>query len=175
MRLYRNTLKASLLFLVLGVLLASCYKEPNFSLTPSINFKSITKDIRLDQFSGAKKDSIVITINFQDGDGDLGFNSDEVGKTVQRTNFNYVVKLFRRVKGVYKEFSALETLSGFFPRLKSDNNPGPIEGNLSYRISLETSFWPVKKDTVKFEVYIKDRAGNKSNSIESTPVIINEF
>jgi hypothetical protein len=163
-------------FLTLAVLvMASCYKEPNFDFTPEIEFEAINKNIRIDQFSGAKKDSIILTIKFRDGDGDLGYNTDEIGKKVARTDYNYVVKSFRRKKGKFEEFKTFEDLSGFFPRLKNDDKPGPIEGKLNYRIQFETAFWPVKKDTVRFDIFIKDRSGKTSNVISSAPVIINEF
>lgn len=165
-----------LIFLVVGIFaLSSCYKEPNFSLTPEIEFDSITKDIRLDQYTGGKKDSIIVSVKFKDGDGDLGFNAEEIGSKVPQTDYNYVVKSFRKIKGVFTQYTTSETLSGFYPRLKTDDKTGPIEGKLSYRIELYTAFSPFKKDTVKFEVFIKDRAGNKSNTIETTPVILNQL
>jgi hypothetical protein len=151
----------------------ACYKEPNFTLTPEITFNKIDRFIRLDQFSGAKKDSIIISLNFKDGDGDLGFNADEIGKKVKQDDFNYVVIPSRRIKGKLTVFKPSESFSGFYPKLKTDDKIGPIEGKLSYRVQIETAFWPVKKDTVVFEVYIKDRAGNKSNSIQTEPIVIN--
>ena len=166
----------ALIFLFLGgITLGSCYKEPNFSLKPEIEFASISKDIRLDQFTGAKKDSIIVSVKFQDGDGDLGYNTEEIGKVVKQTDYNYIVKSFRKNKGVFVPFEPFETLSGFYPRLNTDDKVGPIEGTLSYRIEIETAFWPVKKDTVKFAVTIKDRSGNISNTVESTPIVINAF
>lgn len=165
-----------LIFLVLGVFaLSSCYKEPEFSFTPAIEFDSITKDIRLDQFTGAKKDSIIVSVKFRDGDGDLGFNAEEIGSKVSQTDYNFVVKSFRKTKGIFAQFNTFETLSGFYPRLKTDDKIGPIEGKLSYRIEIETAFWPVKRDTVKFEIYIKDRAGNRSNAVETTPIVLNQL
>jgi hypothetical protein len=175
MRFYIYRTKALIFSFVFIAVLQSCYKEPNYELKPNISFNSISKDIRLDQFSGAKIDSIIVTLNFTDGDGDLGYNTEEIGKDVKRTDYNYVVKTFRKNKGVFTSFEPQESLSGFFPRLSFDKKPGPIEGKLSYRIKIETAFWPFKKDTVKFEVYIKDRAGNRSNTAESKPIIINEF
>jgi hypothetical protein len=171
MRKYQITLFLFSIFAI--ITFNSCYKEPDFALTPEISFNKIEKFIRLDQFSGAKKDSIILTVNFKDGDGDLGYNSDEIGKKVNQTDYNYVVKSSRRIKGKLTEFKPSETFSGFYPKLKTDDKIGPIEGKLSYRIQIETAFWPVKKDTVVFEIFIKDRAGNKSNSISTEPLVIN--
>jgi hypothetical protein len=171
----KHHFKVLLFFVLLTFLATSCYKEPNFSLTPEIAFNDITKDIRLDQFTGAKKDSIIITVDFKDGDGDLGFNSEEIGGEVDQTDYNYVVKPLRKIKGIFAPFQTFETYSGFYPRLKMDDKIGPIQGKLSYRIEVLTAFWPIKRDTVKFEIYIKDRAGNQSNIIETDPIVLNQL
>jgi hypothetical protein len=175
MRFYKNIRKATFFYFLVGFVVSACYKEPNFALAPLIEFNSISKAIRLDQFTGAKKDSIVLQINYKDGDGDLGYNADEVGSVVPRTDYNYILKTFRKKNGIYTAFSPQENLSGFFPRLKNDEKKAPIEGKLGYRIQIETAFWPYKKDTVKFSITIKDRASNLSNTVESLPIIINEF
>ena len=171
MRKYQIVLFLFLVSASLGFL--SCYKEPDFALTPEISFNKIQKFIRIDQFSAAKKDSIILTVNFKDGDGDLGFNADEIGKKVKQDDFNFVVKSLRSIKGKFTEFKPAESFSGFYPKLKTDDKIGPIEGKLSYRIQIETAFWPVKRDTVIFEVFIKDRAGNRSNSVTTEPLVIN--
>jgi hypothetical protein len=171
----KHHFKVLLFFILLTFVATSCYKEPTFSLTPEIAFNTITKDIRLDQFTGAKKDSIIVTLDFKDGDGDLGFDSGEIGGEVNQSDYNYVVKPFRKIKGVFTSFETFETYSGFFPRLNTDEKIGPIKGKLSYRIEVLTAFWPIKKDTVKFEIYIKDRAGNQSNTVETNPIVLNQL
>lgn len=174
MRSYCIHPKALLFFTFVVFCLSSCYKEPSFSLEPSIEFNSIRKFIRIDQFTTAKKDSVVMTIKFQDGDGDLGLNTEEIGKAQQTNNFNYVIKSYRRVKGNFQEYQSLIPISGFFPRLKDDGKVGPIEGTLSYSMNFEHAFIP-KKDTVKFQIHIKDRAGNTSNVVDTEQIILNEF
>ena len=71
-------------FIILALVgsLISCYKEIAFDEKPSIEFKDLKKEIRIDQFAGSKKDSVILTIKFQDGDGDLGLNEKE--KTTSR-------------------------------------------------------------------------------------------
>jgi hypothetical protein len=160
------------LSLGLGVLV-SCYKEPSFSLSPEISFSKIEKFVRLDQFTGARKDSIILSINFTDGDGDLGINAEEIGRQFKASDYNYLVSPFRKNKGKTESFVPLETFSGFFPKLKTDNKLGPIEGKLSYRIQIETAFWPKVRDTLSFEVRIKDRSGNLSNTIVTEPIVVN--
>ncbi|NBA88204.1 hypothetical protein GVN16_20695 [Emticicia sp. CRIBPO] len=174
MRRYGIHPKALLFFIFSAVALASCYKEPNFALKPEIEYNSIKKDIRIDQFFGGYKDSVVVSVKFQDGDGDLGLNDAEIAEAIKVNNFNYVIKYHRRVNGKYVEYIPLEPLSGFFPRLKNDGKDGPIEGVLSYTMQFLHAFTP-KKDSVKFEISIKDRAGNISNSVETDMIILNQF
>ncbi len=161
-------------FLFTAWLISSCYKEPNFSLNPKIDFDNIKKEIRIDQFTGSNKDSVIVTIDFQDGDGDLGLDETEKAIAQQNDDFNYLIKSFRRKNGNFVEFTPLVPLSGYFPKLKNDDRIGPIEGILSYTIEFPHPFTP-KRDTVKFEVQIKDRSGNLSNSVETAEVILNQF
>jgi hypothetical protein len=155
-------------------LVTGCYKEVSFDVKPSIEFKDLRKEIRLDQFSGSKKDSVILTIKFQDGDGDLGLNEEEKKAAVTQQDFNYIVRIFRKKKGVFQEVVPDVTYSGFFPRLKVDNKKGPIEGSLDYSFVYFQDFTP-KKDSLKYQVTIKDRSGNVSNTIETKVVILNEF
>ena len=59
----------------------SCVKEPEFSTTPAISFSSIQKITKTsnDGFGGKTKiDSIIMSIRFEDGDGDLGITAAEM-------------------------------------------------------------------------------------------------
>lgn len=163
-------------FIVLALmcLLVSCYESPNFDLKPNIEFKSLRKEIRLDAFSGSKKDSVIISISYQDGDGDLGLNETEKATAVLKNDYNYLIKIFRKKKGVFTEVIQDVPYSGYFPRLKSDGKIGPIEGSIDYSIDFPQPFTPVK-DSLKFQVTIKDRVGNISNTVESSVIVLNEF
>lgn len=50
---------------------AACYQAPEFPLEPEISFN----DIQF--YDTPQQDSLVVTLNFQDGDGDLGLGGDE--------------------------------------------------------------------------------------------------
>lgn len=59
-------------FLSLFLLIASCERAPEFSEVPSITFESVQFG-----FNPFGQDSLVISVNFEDGDGDLGISSEE--------------------------------------------------------------------------------------------------
>lgn len=90
------------------------------------------------------------------------------------SNYNYLIRLFRKKKGVFTEFIPAVPYSGYFPRLKADGKTGPIEGTLDYSMEFPHPFTP-PKDSLKFQVIIKDRAGNVSNTAESDVIVLNEF
>ena len=164
---------ALFIFSVMSLLLG-CYKEVSFDVKPVIEFRDLRKEIRIDQFSGTKKDSVILTIKFQDGDGDLGLNEKEKAVAQEKNEYNYIIRLFRQKKGVFQEFVPDVPYSGFFPRLKSDGKTGPIEGSLDYSVDFPHPFTPVK-DSLKFQITVRDRAGNISNTVESRVIILNEF
>lgn len=169
----RNILKIAAFFIVAASLMG-CFKEPNFSMSPEISFADIDKNVVLDIFTGATKDSLIISINFQDGDGDLGLTEQEKADAQANNDFNYLVKPLRKTNGTFQYFTPAEPLSGYFPSLKSETKPGAIEGVLSYGVDFFHAFTP-KYDTLKFEIQIKDRAGNMSNIIETDEIVLNEF
>ncbi len=162
------------IYLFIIGLLSGCYKEPSFELNPLISFGSLRKEIRIDAFTGSKKDSLILTIKYQDGDGDLGLNEKEKATAELKNDYNYRIKLFRKKRGVFQEFIPAVPYSGYFIRLRNDAKPGPIEGDISYSIDFPHPFTPLK-DSLKFQITIKDRAGNISNMVESSVIVLNEF
>ncbi len=57
--------------------MSACFNEPNYPDTPEIDFKGLFK-YSLNAGTGvgkSKRDSVVITIGFKDGDGDLGVDN----------------------------------------------------------------------------------------------------
>lgn len=62
--------------LLVSILLAfdSCFEAPHFADTPEIEFENL---VFKDPANSVDADSLILTINFKDGDGDLGLGSDE--------------------------------------------------------------------------------------------------
>jgi hypothetical protein len=167
------------IFLSLMIVLGSCYRKPDFPNTPFIEFQSIVKNVITDPISTGKVDSISITIKFQDGDGDLGLNSeDNSGVFAQNSPYyyNYKVTLLQEIAGVFTPviFTGL-SFDGRFPRLEEQGRRNPLEGTLTYSLKFVHALLPptIPAGTrMKFRVRIYDRALNLSNEIETTPVAI---
>ena len=74
---------SSLLF-VFSVLLWSCFDAPDFSPVPKIKFEDIYFGKSRDEF---RPDSLVISLSFEDGDGDLGMPANYREEPFHEQNF----------------------------------------------------------------------------------------
>lgn len=139
--------------------LVSCDDDPVFPIEPEIEFVSITP-AEATEF----QDEITLTIHFQDGDGDLGYETDPVAN------------LFVRDMRVDIPDS-VRNYSFFIPSLTPETHKPSIQGPLSVKILCPPrSDWFTPGSTesdITFEVYLVDRAGHVSNTVVSTPVTIN--
>ncbi|TDB67871.1 hypothetical protein [Arundinibacter roseus] len=157
--------------------LLGCVDSPNFDNTPSIQYNSIDKFTIFDTFSQANADSLVITIDFEDGDGDLGVPPEQISDTafvnrVYKDWGNYELTVFERNEdGTFKLRPLALFSSLFFPVLKRDGKPGPIKGKLDLRQTFPATRFG-KLTTVKLQVRIRDRALNVSNVIETDTISI---
>ncbi len=179
-------------------LLTSCVGEPEFNVVPAITFKNLNRfRVESEGLLGKSiRDSVVISIDFQDGDGDLGVILPQ-GKTPSADDVNFEFKPFYKYRGVFKEISAPDAFTKLYLNflLKPDQRRGPIEGTLDYSINFEHALFgfsaaggemkllpenifvrkrAYKQDTLLFEITIKDRAKNRSNTIRTSEVVINQ-
>lgn len=179
MKLNRLLAKNIFGFTMVTVFAFACTQKPNFPLEPSIELAGITKNRVEDKLSSTPnnkvfRDSVSISINFRDGNGDLGVNEAEKTKLTEKGEYNYIVKRFVRVKGKYVLFDPIPSHSGNFITLKSGSKAGPIEGTLNYAIEF-SPFTSLKNDTIKFEIQIVDRAKNLSNTVMTDSVLVYEL
>ncbi len=170
MRFYK--IFAALLFS--STILGGCFNTPEYPNTPEIEFASIKSEPQLQQHSGAYLDSIRIVVRYKDGDGDLGYTQaekDSLSK-LDVVNYNYILRQFRKSGGKYVEFIPQDTYSGFYQKISPDK-PGPLEGTISYNLNIYHCCYPYRNDTIRFEVQIRDRAGNLSNTVTTDSVVVN--
>lgn len=152
---------------------AGCFTPPDYSPVPEIEFNSITKFETTNAFLQVKQDSVVITLKFKDGDGDLGESQQGREDTKYKDWGNYELKTFKLNKQTkqFEEIILPANAKIFFPMLKPDGKRGPIEGLLDY-----SSLFPYSRNaqmaTLKFRIRLRDRALNNSNVVESDTISI---
>ena len=146
--------------------LYACYEKVEFSDVPSLEFIGMDKDSLIQGFS--KEDSIVFLLELKDGDGDIGFDQqDTLSKSILITDLRTgnISEQFKIPiipenvvqNGLQAEVQLkLYTTCCLFP----DNIPP----------CTKTDLYPI--DTISYEIVIIDRAGNKSNPVQSPPIIL---
>lgn len=161
--------------LVAVLLLFACKRPPEFPTTPEISYVSISKQIgyvTAGNFT-EKIDSVVISIKFKDGNGDLGTEIQGADNYMCAVFFKDSVDFLPIVDSATGK---ILDKNGTFRPLNTDGLEGPIEGTLNYGVTvsdLEGSIYDGReKYTLKFQVSIKDNAGHKSNMIETDPIDI---
>ena len=179
----RNPLKYGAALSLLALSLSACREEPNYPNEPEIEFKRV-EQFHFESF-GIKRDSLVLVIGYQDGDGNLGLS--RTGEEDKQPPFNpgsqyynnFITELFIKkpvavgspdsvfVKYVFPVEGF--DFSGRFPRLSSDERIEPLEGDIKYSLNITSDIFSVG-DIIKFNVFIYDRALNKSNIVETRPI-----
>lgn len=171
-RMRRRQIQSYWLVAGLALALAACFNEPNFSDTPSISFKGVFPypGATTTGVGAGRRDSVVVTIGFQDGNGDLGEATTDTAYIRSRygsqTWGNYQIRTFQYVNKQFVEIKLNENNKLFFPRLTRDGTKGPIEGTLDFS---QIYFYGnrFRMIPVKYRIKIRDRAFNESNEIET--------
>ena len=149
MRLRNINLSALLLILIL---FSGCKKDEAISNTPSIKFISIAPNPAVKYV-----DPIRIVIEYTDGDGDLGENTADAKNLFVTDNRNNVTYEFR------------------MPQLAPDNSKIIIKGEQPFNLSAQGFVDDTHtQEDVVYSIYVVDRAGNKSNTVQTSTLTIKQ-
>ena len=178
------------------VAVVSCRKPKHFPDEPVIVFKDFTttRNAQGLDISGH------ITVSFTDGDGDIGLRSGDTlapYDTCSVFQYNYFIKIFEKRNGTFRQFvfkknfapcmnvdlynvclasnpALSPTLDSTYNARLRDITPEGKSKTLEGDLDLELPFLIpcVSNDTVKFQLYLYDRALHKSNVVESPEYII---
>jgi len=144
------------------ILIIACQNPPDYPLQPVIEYKSIAKNTLLQ--GTFMQDSTLLVLSFTDGDGDLG-NEDSVSIFLIDNRDNFELPGFKIPyigeqgvgKGISGEISiVLPTTCCTYP-----NGVPPCQPSDIY-----------PRDTLTYDLYIIDRAGNESNRITTEPIYL---
>jgi len=158
--------------IVVGLVLmtmGSCLKREEFPDRPDLEFISVF----LNPNPTNQTDSIgFVKFGFTDGDGDLGLNpSDTFGEFAQGQPYHYnlFIHYFEKQNGQYVEFEPLLPFHVRFDNLTPTGADKTLEGEMDVGIFVRpgTPF-----DTVRYEMYIVDRALQHSDTIVTPDIIL---
>lgn len=139
----------NIIYLFAVFLIFSCKKEK--SISPFLVFESISPS-SVQEYT----DDIIIVISYSDVDGDLGESDPDI--------YNLFVEDSRN--GIQYQFR--------IPHLAPDNNSIAIEGNFNISINGSGITNESSSQQVNYNIYVTDRAENKSNTITTSFITIQE-
>jgi len=169
-------MKNNILFIVIiTVLFCSCVTPVIYPDEPVIlNPKLVEEDYEIngDFIKGA-----ILYFEFQDGDGDIGLNADDIYPPFDESSiyhYNLFIDYYEKQNGEYVKMdwqlknngdTIPFSLNARIPRL-SKYLKEPIDGEIKLNI---LEYYPnvSKSDTMKLVFYIVDRKLNKSNVLEA--------
>lgn len=147
--------------------MAACASPPDYPIEPHIEFFSLSKDTLK---RGIFNDTTFITLSFTDGDGDIG-SPDTLDLFVYDTRTGLLAN----------QYTIPEV-----PELGANNG---IKGEITVQVPSSCCLFdpdllldPCKDehpsllyDPIVYEIFIFDKAGHKSNVIQTPPVYIRCF
>jgi len=181
-----------------GMVLYGCQPPPNFPDTPKINFLEITqidKDnigIVIEFEDGDADMGLSSTqINFPWNEYNYITSSTDTVPPPKPTNTvdsvkniffsNAILTTYVQRNGIFEkthygiDFSTLDTIERpdlRFPYVTQKIQDQPVSGTIEIKVS--TKFFPyTEQDTLKFDVYIFDRALHKSNTVRTSSFTVN--
>ena len=142
----------------------SCLEIEEASNIPEIEFLRYEVLDNIDLL-GNQQYEVLLFFSFIDGDGDIGY--DRADTTNQKENFFYT--LFVKENNEFIDYTIEDTIDYIIPYIEPQKSVRVVKGEIKASFELKKAIFPY--DTVKFDVYITDRAKNESN-IETTSEII---
>jgi hypothetical protein len=141
----------------------SCEKTESYPPVPEIKFtKYRVYDTAYS--SGFNQRNVAISFDFVDGDGDIGDTTEGLN--------NLFFSRFEQRNGEFINVDSLLVDSiryriPFAEIMKREGQNKTLKGT----IKIDISELIINYDTIKYDFYITDRAGNKSNVASTSPIV----
>jgi hypothetical protein len=148
--------------------LSGCLKPESYPDIPEIELENFIRvyDTRQYPVRG------ILIFSFRDGNGDIGLLANDTFPPYNKNGdyyYNLVISYFEKQNGIYQKIDLDPPLSGRIPILNPDDPGKAIKGMIADTMPLNPH--PLF-DTVRIEVFIYDRALNKSNVITTPDIIL---
>ncbi|MFO7879427.1 MAG: hypothetical protein R6V52_05290 [Bacteroidales bacterium] len=150
--------------------LASCYEVKEYPPEPEISYESL----RLSDTTDALGNEILsgtLNVYFIDGDGDIGAEEPTDSASAEDSK-NFFIDLLEKVDGAYEVKELAVPYEYRIPYFATTANNPSLKGYI--KVSEIDFFPPFEGDTIKLRCYLLDRAGNKSNTVITPEVVLED-
>lgn len=153
------------------ILAVACEGPERLPAEPRIEFRGLSQYDTIDLLGNPVKAG-KITFYFEDGDGDLGFDAPKTPGT--EPSGNLFLKLYRKTNGVFELAGPADPLypSEYrIPYLDAAGQNKILRGTIDVTIMYILYDTP---DTLYYDFWIRDRAGNESNTATTCVFVFGE-
>lgn len=130
----------------------SCTKRTDdlsFPIEPMITLDSISQDTLIEF-----QDRLILHLSYQDGDGDLGTSNPDINS-------------------IFIQDSRLANADEYYlPPLAPETGTISIQGTFDVELSTTFLFGNGTEESTVFSLFLKDRAGHESNTVETVEILI---
>lgn len=157
-----------------------CSKFEDFPIEPSIEYNNFL--LLVNQETGITERGVLM-VSYKDGDGDIGLRAQDTFPPFHYGGdyyYNMIIEYYEKQNGKW------ELIPLIFPNAETGENDTltfnvripnltPATGNQAIQGVIQDTVFiynPLSEyDTIKFSVYIIDRALHKSNIVETPPIV----
>ncbi len=159
------------------VVVTSCKDDPKFEDTPYLEWRS--HEYEVDPNTNNSK--VIMTTYFTDGDGDVGREESDFDCESEYDqfikDFDMYIRYFEKVSGTFVEVFPVDSclpFHNYLPDLTPEGQNKTLEGEIELRFNFTGLPQNAGVDSVKFELLLQDRSGNKSNMAFSPSIFIQQ-
>jgi len=164
--------------------LCGCVNQPNYPIIPHIDFKNVSKTVvNLPASAGRTTDTVLFTLSFTDGDGDIGIPDGLIDTTCANcvctnhstdntviANTAWDVFYYTYTSGFTDSCISIPGIGTKY--IPNNSRYNALQGDITFSIGVECPGTGTM-DTISYSFFIKDRAGHVSNRVRSPNIIVN--
>lgn len=142
-----------LIIAIISLIAVSCNKKTKYSNIPKLQFDKLSHNT----VQAGSDEKILISFLFEDGDGNIGFGTPNLYLKDSRDTVIYTYN----IPNIPDKFNPESGLKGIIQ----------VQFEAAFLL-LRSDTAHVETDTLTWDIYMKDKAGNKSNTITTSSLIL---
>lgn len=154
-----------------------CRPDDRFEEVPYLEWRNA--ELRFVGDSADNRRVMDLTVYFTDGDGDIGKEGLEQDSICDLKNydqfldrFDLFIYYYEKVGGEFREIAPLDSCFPYhniLPDITPEGQNKTLEGDIT--TPFDFANFPINRtDSVRFEIVLEDRSGNRSNRIVSPSI-----
>jgi hypothetical protein len=161
--------KTAMIIIISFVFITACTKHETYSVIPEIEYKSFDKI----PTSTGIDNKAYLTISFTDGDGDIGLNPEDTFPPYNANSpyyYNFIIDYYELQNDSFVKIDLPLTNNSRIPYVDANLAERGIKGEITIELFFNNIM--STSDSIRYEIYIFDRALHKSNVIMTPSIYV---